>query len=116
MQCRSSTVGKAGSSNDRAAASLIGAAPRTVSFGIQDESTETTNDVTITYCKPFGYEKRAKEAADALHGNLSITARLLPAKGSIFEVRVNAEIVAKRVKGHFPDIDEIVEAVSAAVK
>jgi selenoprotein W-related protein len=74
------------------------------------------NDVTITYCKPCGYEKRAIEAADALQGNLSITARLLPAKGSIFEVRVNAEIVAKRVKGHFPDFDEIVEAVSAAVK
>lgn len=74
------------------------------------------NDVTITYCKPCGYEKRAKEAADALESKLSVAARLVAGKGGIFEVRVNAEIVAKRVKGHFPDIDEIVESVSAAVK
>lgn len=47
---------------------------------------------------------------------ISRSPRLLPAKGSIFEVRVNAEIVANRVKGHSPDIDEIVEAVSAAMK
>ena len=74
------------------------------------------NHVTITYCKPCGYEKRAKAAADALHGNLSIAARLVPGKGGIFEVRVNDEIVVKRVKGHFPDVGEIVESVSAAMK
>ncbi|WP_457797103.1 SelT/SelW/SelH family protein [Methylocystis sp. S23] len=74
------------------------------------------NDVTITYCKPCGYEKRAKEAADALKGNLSVAARLVAGKGGVFEVRVNPEIVARRVKGQFPDIDEIVESVSKAVK
>lgn len=74
------------------------------------------NDVTITYCKPCGYEKRGKEAADALQGNLSVAARLVAGKGGIFEVRVNAETVARRVKGHFPDFDEIVESVFAAVK
>lgn len=74
------------------------------------------NDVTITYCRPCGYEKRAQDAADALRRELSLTARLVPGKGGIFEVRVDAEVVAKRVKGHFPNAAEIVESVSAAVR
>ncbi|MFH1342624.1 MAG: Rdx family protein [Pseudomonadota bacterium] len=74
------------------------------------------NDVTITYCNPCGYGKRAAEAADALHRDLSVTANLVAGKGGIFEVRVDDEVVAKRIKGHFPDAAEIVGAVSAALK
>ncbi|WP_416799047.1 SelT/SelW/SelH family protein [Ciceribacter azotifigens] len=73
-------------------------------------------EVTITYCNPCGYGKRAVEAADALRRDLSVTANLVAGKGGIFEVRVNGEVVAKRIKGHFPDAAEIVASVSAALK
>lgn len=74
------------------------------------------NDITITYCKPCGYGKRAAEAADALQRDLSVTANLVAGKGGIFEVRVDGEVAAKRIKGHFPDAAEIVGTVRAAMK
>lgn len=73
-------------------------------------------NVSIIYCKPCGYEKRAADAAATLREKLALVATLVPGKGGIFEVRVGDEIVAKRVKGHFPETTEIVKAVSAAVK
>jgi selenoprotein W-related protein len=73
-------------------------------------------NVSIIYCKPCGYEKRAAHAADALQRELELIATLVPGKGGIFEVRVGDAIVAKRLKGHFPDVAEIVGAVSAAMK
>jgi len=73
-------------------------------------------DVSIIYCKPCGYEKRASDAAAALRDQLKLTANLVPGTGGIFEVRVGDKVVAKRAHGHFPDAREIVEAVSGAVK
>lgn len=73
-------------------------------------------DVSIVYCKPCGYEKRAADAASELRKQLKIAASLVPGKGGIFEVQVGGKVVAKRVKGHFPDAAEIVAAVSAALK
>jgi selenoprotein W-related protein len=72
--------------------------------------------VSITYCKPCGYERRASDAAAALQKELALAATLVPGTGGIFEVRVGDEVVAKRAKSHFPDTAEIVAAVSAAVK
>jgi selenoprotein W-related protein len=72
------------------------------------------SDVSITYCRPCGYEKRAKEAATALRERLSIDARLVPGTGGVFEVKVGDRIVAKRANGHFPDTAEVVAAVAAA--
>jgi selenoprotein W-related protein len=72
--------------------------------------------VSIVYCKPCGYEKRAAEAAAALRAKLNVTANLVPGKGGIFEVRVGDKVAAKRTFGHFPDAAEIVDAVSAALK
>ena len=43
-------------------------------------------DVTIIYCRPCGYEKRAKDAAAALRQHLALEAALVPAKGGIFQV------------------------------
>jgi selenoprotein W-related protein len=37
-------------------------------------------------------------------------------KGGIFEVQVGDKVVAKRVKGHFPDAAEIVKAVAAVAR
>jgi selenoprotein W-related protein len=71
--------------------------------------------VSIIYCKPCGYEKRAAVAAAALNKELKLTASLVPGKGGIFEVRVDDKVVAKRSMGHFPDEAEIVKAVSAAL-
>lgn len=72
--------------------------------------------VDIVYCRPCGYERRAKEAAAALHKELAINAKLVPGTGGIFEVRVDDAVVAKRSMAHFPDAKEIVAAVAAAVK
>jgi selenoprotein W-related protein len=73
-------------------------------------------DVSIIYCKPCGYEKRAADAAAALQNQLKLTASLVAGKGGIFEVRVGERVVAKRAQGHFPDTAEIVAAVSGALK
>lgn len=71
-------------------------------------------DLSITYCRPCGYEKRAKEAAALLRERLGLDAELVPGKGGIFEVRLAGELITKRVKGHFPDAAEIAAAVAAA--
>ncbi|MCA6103162.1 MULTISPECIES: Rdx family protein [Bradyrhizobium] len=71
-------------------------------------------NVSITYCRPCGYEKRAKEAAALLRERLGVDATLIPGKGGIFEVKLGDEVVARRAKGHFPDAAEIVAAVTAA--
>lgn len=72
------------------------------------------SDVTIIYCRPCGYEKRAKDAAAALRRHLALESDLVPGKGGIFQVKVGDRIVASRSKGHFPGTDDIVAAVTAA--
>lgn len=74
------------------------------------------NDVSIIYCRPCGYEKRAKDAAAALRERLAIEAKLVPGTGGVFEVTVGDKVVAKRAKGHFPDAAEVVAAVAATRK
>ena len=71
-------------------------------------------NVSITFCRPCGYEKRAKEAAALLRERLGVDATLIPGTGGIFEVKLGDEVVARRAKGHFPDAAEIVAAVMAA--
>jgi selenoprotein W-related protein len=68
--------------------------------------------VDITYCRPCGYEKRARAAAEALKQSLGIDAEIHAGGGGIFEVRVDNAIVAKRTREHFPDVAEIVSLVS----
>jgi selenoprotein W-related protein len=70
-------------------------------------------DVSIIYCRPCGYEKRAREVAMALQRQLGIVAELVPGKGGVFEVAVGGKTVARRERGHFPDAAEIVAAVGA---
>lgn len=70
--------------------------------------------VTIIYCRPCGYEKRAKDVAAALRRQLALESDLVPGKGGIFQVKLGDRIVASRSKGHFPDADEVVAAVAAA--
>ena len=71
--------------------------------------------ISIVYCRPGGYERRAAEAAAALRKELGVGATLVAGKGGIFEVQVGAEVVSKRIKGYFPDSADIVKAVSAAL-
>jgi selenoprotein W-related protein len=71
-------------------------------------------DVSIVYCRPCGYEKRAKDVAAALRTQLAVEAKLVAGKGGVFEVRVGERTVAKRARGHFPEAAEIVAAVAAA--
>ena len=39
------------------------------------------SEVSIIYCRPCGYEKRAKDAAAALRRELSLEATLVPGSG-----------------------------------
>jgi selenoprotein W-related protein len=73
-------------------------------------------EISIIYCRPCGYEKRAKEVATALQRQLGIVATLVPGKGGVFDVTVGGKTVARRLKGHFPDTAEIVAAVGAACR
>ncbi len=72
-------------------------------------------NVSIVYCKPCGYLRHAEAAAQRLKEELGVAAELVPGKGGIFEVRVGDDVVAKRVKGHFPDADQIAAAVGKAL-
>jgi selenoprotein W-related protein len=74
------------------------------------------SDVSIVYCKPCGYERRAAEAAAELRKQLRVDAALVPGKGGIFEVQVDGKVVTKRKQGYFPDAKDIVVAVSGALK
>jgi selenoprotein W-related protein len=73
-------------------------------------------DVSITYCKPCGYEKRAADAATTLQRELNVAAKLVPGTGGIFEVKVGGKVVAAKSAGHFPEHAEIVAAVSRAIR
>lgn len=73
-------------------------------------------DVSITYCKPCGYEQRAADVATELHRQLGVEAKLIASKGGIFEVKVGDKVVAKKRLWHFPDAREIVAAVAGPVK
>ena len=72
------------------------------------------SDGTITYGRPCGDEKHAREAAAALRRQLALEPDLVPGKGGVFQVKLGERIVASRSKGHFPGSDEIVAAVIAA--
>ena len=74
------------------------------------------NDVSIIYCRPCGYEKRARDAAAALRERLAVEAKLVPGTGGVFEVKVGDKVVARRAKGHFPDAAAVVAAVTAVRK
>jgi selenoprotein W-related protein len=72
------------------------------------------SQVSIVYCRPCGYEKRAREAAAALRARCKLDAVLVPGTGGIFEVKVGDRTVARRAQGHFPTHEEIVAALAAA--
>ncbi len=68
--------------------------------------------LSITYCVPCGYLKRATDAAEAIKKELGISVELIPGKGGIFQVKKDEEIVLKKSAYHFPNTEEIVKAVS----
>jgi selenoprotein W-related protein len=74
-----------------------------------------TKHITITYCKPCGYEPRAANAAAALKKELGLTADLISGKGGIFQVAIDGAVVAKKSGRGFPGDAEIVAAVSQAL-
>jgi len=46
--------------------------------------------VSIVYCKPCGYLKRAEAAAGAVKEKFGVSVSLTPGTGGIFEVRIGA--------------------------
>ena len=73
-------------------------------------------NISITYCVPCGYEKRARAAADELQSKLGITAELIPGKGAVFKVCKDDNVLVQRTREHFPDAQEIVQIVGEALK
>lgn len=72
--------------------------------------------VTITYCKPCGYLRRAAAVADAIEAEFGYEPRLVPGGGGIFEVQVDDTVVARRTRSHFPEAAEIVAAIRNTVR
>jgi selenoprotein W-related protein len=58
-------------------------------------------NVTIVYCRPCGYEKRATEAAAALRKQLGQESNLVPGKGGIFQVKVGDRDCRQSQQGAF---------------
>ena len=71
--------------------------------------------VAITYCRPCGYEKRARAAAEALHASLGIEPTIIAGSGGIFEVKVDGVVVCRRTPDLFPDTKDVVVAVTGAL-
>lgn len=71
-------------------------------------------EIVLTYCKPCGYEKRAKAAADAVQEALGLAVTTVPGKAGIYEVRVGNAVVLKRTAGWMPSPADVVEAVRLA--
>lgn len=68
-------------------------------------------EITITYCKPCGYEKRALELADALRHSHGMVVNLVAGKGGVFQVSVGDRVIAKRLKTGFPSAQDVVATV-----
>jgi len=72
--------------------------------------------LAITYCRPCGYERRARAAADELEQKLGQRTALIPGGGGIFEVTLNGRVITRRTRGYFPSSADIVAAVEAALQ
>ena len=69
-------------------------------------------DVSIVYCKPCGYEKRASDTAAALKDRLNVAAELVPGTGGIFTISCNDVLVWDRKRdGGFPDAAKLKQLV-----
>ncbi|GAB0103572.1 hypothetical protein JMUB6875_25450 [Nocardia sp. JMUB6875] len=73
------------------------------------------SDVVITYCKPCGYLKHARAAAEALGTELGVTPELVPGKGGVFRVAVDGTVVAAKSRQGFPGPEQIVKAVAESL-
>jgi TetR/AcrR family transcriptional repressor of nem operon len=82
----------------------------------KETETHAMPQVTIVYCRPCGYEKRAREAAAAVESACGVVPELVPGTGGVFDVKVGDRTVARRAKGHFPSSEEIVAAVRTAIQ
>lgn len=74
------------------------------------------NIISITYCVPCRYEKRARAAADELRSQLGIEATLIASKGGVFKVHMNDMLLTQRTSNYFPDSADIVKIVGEALK
>ncbi|UGT43369.1 Rdx family protein [Nocardia yamanashiensis] len=73
------------------------------------------SEVVITYCKPCGYLKHARAAAEALDSRLGIEPVLTPGSGGVYRVTVDGAVVAAKSRQGFPSPDQIVTAVAESI-
>lgn len=69
--------------------------------------------VTITYCIPCKYERRAREASAVIREQLGVEAELVGGGGGVFRVEVDGEPVISKTRGYFPSSEDIAAAVRA---
>lgn len=67
--------------------------------------------VTITYCVPCRYERRAQQAAAAIRDQLGLDVELIGGRGGVFRVEADGTPVLSRTKDYFPSTDDIVDAL-----
>lgn len=72
--------------------------------------------VTIAYCIPCKYERRAHEAAEVLREELDVEAELIGRRGGVFRVAVDGQTVVSKTRGYFPSPEDVVEAVRAQME
>jgi selenoprotein W-related protein len=72
--------------------------------------------VTITYCVPCKYERRAREAADVLREQLGVETELVGGSGGVFRVEVDGETVVSKTRGYFPSAEDVLDAVGARME
>lgn len=71
--------------------------------------------VSIVYCKPCGYLKKAQAVASALERELGITAVLEAGRAGAFEARIEGVPVIQRRRDYLPGPADVVRAVRAAL-
>lgn len=71
--------------------------------------------ITITYCVPCGYERRARDAQAELKTQLGIEAKLIPGKGGVFKVAQGDTVLIQRTRDFFPTTLDVVNTVRQTV-
>jgi len=79
-------------------------------------SADRALSIAITYCVPCNFLARATWTAQELlstYADYTKTLTLVPARGGIFEVEVNGEVIfSNKQAGRFPEIKELKEAIN----
>ncbi len=64
----------------------------------------------IEYCAAWNYKPKATSLVEQVKKQLSITEKLVPSGGGVFEVKADGKLIfSKKQSGRFPEDSEIIE-------